>query len=226
MSESKEMYLITIATLVEAGQPEPLPLSMLGEALQVGVVSVNQMVKKLAQESLVHYEPYKGVALTPAGHQRATLVLRHRRLWEYFLVEHLNLSLTEADALACRLEHLTTEEVGNRLASFLGTPPRSPQGKPIPEGGDNILRPQGQPLNRATVGSRNTVLRLEADQATGAFLTSGGVEPGSEVQVLARGEDGTLLVATARQQMTLTETVAARVQVHPKTLVDDTQGTG
>ena len=86
MSESEEMYLITIARLGAKELQGLVPLSKLADALSVVPVSVNQMVKKLEEAGLVHYFPYKGVELTDQGRKVARQVLRHRRLWEYFFV--------------------------------------------------------------------------------------------------------------------------------------------
>jgi DtxR family Mn-dependent transcriptional regulator len=133
MSESEEMYLITIARLVEQGVEEPISISLLAEELAIQPVSANQMIHKLAEEKLVKYLPYKGVLLTSNGQEVAMHVLRDRRLWEVFLVKHLGLPPSEADALACRLEHITPKGVTCRLARFLGYPSVTPQGFPIPE---------------------------------------------------------------------------------------------
>ncbi|RMF39870.1 MAG: MarR family transcriptional regulator, partial [Anaerolineae bacterium] len=64
-SESEQMYLVTLAQLETASQP--VPLSALAQALGVQPVSVNQMVRKLAEAGLVTYEPYHGVSLSPQG---------------------------------------------------------------------------------------------------------------------------------------------------------------
>ncbi len=103
ISESEEMYLIAIARLAEQGVQEPIPISLLAKELSIQPVSANQMVHKLADAGLLDYLPYKGVRLTASGWKVARHVLRHRRLWEVFLVEHLEIALDEADALACRL---------------------------------------------------------------------------------------------------------------------------
>lgn len=119
MSESSEMYLISIARLVEQGADEPIGLARLADELSILPASVNEMVHKLESEGTLAYEPYYGVSLTPAGRQIAQRVLRSRRLWETFLVEHLDVSPDEADALACRFEHVTPNEVVDRLETYL-----------------------------------------------------------------------------------------------------------
>ena len=159
MSESEQMYLITTAMLIEDGMEQPVPLPALAQARSIMPASVNQMVRKLADEGLVTYIPYKGIVLTPAGTNIATRILRYRRLWEVFLVKKLKLALASADQLACRLEHLTTDEVADRLSDYLGDPQLSPQGKPIPrsprdDDGSGILC-----INQTRVGQRSRVVQ-------------------------------------------------------------------
>jgi DtxR family Mn-dependent transcriptional regulator len=105
MSESEEMYLVTLARLNEAEGKDPTPVSRLAEELAVLPVSVNQMIHKLEESGLVKYTQYKGVTLTETGIRQANNILRSRRLWEVFLVERLHYIPDEAESLACRLEH-------------------------------------------------------------------------------------------------------------------------
>ena len=129
---SEEMYLITVALAEEEGRPSPLPLADLAQALAISPVSANQMVRRLGERGLMEYHPYRGVSLTVAGRQEAWRVLRGRRLWATFLVEHLGFTPEEADALACRLEHVTSPEAADRLGGFLGDPVVGPLGQSIP----------------------------------------------------------------------------------------------
>jgi Mn-dependent DtxR family transcriptional regulator len=152
MSESEDMYLLTVAKLVEAGAQAPIPVSRLAQELSIQPISANQMIRKLEEAGWLRYTPYKGVELTQEGEGLALRTLRHRRLWEVFLVENLQLSLDEADEMACRLEHILPAEVAERLAGFLGYPATSPRGKPIPDLAAAINLPGRcglEPMNRA-----------------------------------------------------------------------------
>jgi DtxR family Mn-dependent transcriptional regulator len=126
------MYLITVAVAEEDGRPAPWPLAGLAEALGISPISANQMVRRLADRGLVEYHPYRGVSLTPRGRRAARRVLRGRRLWATFLVEHLGFTPGEADALACSLEHVTPPAAADRLARYLGDPAVEPLGRVIP----------------------------------------------------------------------------------------------
>ncbi|HNB53937.1 MAG TPA: metal-dependent transcriptional regulator [Anaerolineales bacterium] len=214
MSESEEMYLITIAGLSEQEPGMPVPLSHLAAQLAVQTVSANQMIRKLADAALVHYEPYKGVSLTETGWQQAWHVLRHRRLWEVFLVEKLHLSLEEADALACRLEHLTPVEVADKLSDFLGHPTLSPQGKPIPVA--EAVRPTPtQPLATLAAGQTAHIAAWDIPLPAQKFLESEGLRPGVEITVLGTGSTGAMLLSTNGHQIhldaTLTETILVQI---------------
>jgi len=214
MSESEEMYLITIARLIERGIEAPVPIPLLAGELSIQPVSANQMVHKLAEEELVEYLPYKGAQLTPKGQEIAQKVLRDRRLWEVFLVDHLELPPSEADALACRLEHITAEGIACRLANYLGQPSVSPQGLPIPEVGDGAPVHSLRPLSDLAVGESAEVMRLEGDPATQAFLASEGLRPGMQVKPLAIGGSGAMLLEVGQNRLNLAKTIADKILIN------------
>jgi len=213
MSESEEMYLITIARLVEQGVEEPVSIPQLAGELSIQPVSANQMVHKLAEDALVEYLPYKGVQLTEDGREVALQVLRDRRLWEVFLVAHLELPPSEADALACRLEHITPKGLTGRLAHYLGHPSVTPQGLPIPElNGEPVVQAL-QPLTSLAVGERGEVIRVEGDPATRTFLEAEGLRPGLEVCPLAIGGGDAMLLQVGDNRIHLSGTVANKILI-------------
>jgi DtxR family transcriptional regulator, Mn-dependent transcriptional regulator len=215
ITESEEMYLITTAKLVEAGIPEPVPLSTIAQTLAVQPVSANQKIHALETAGLVVYQPYKGVELTPAGQQVALRVLRFRRLWEVFLVRHLSLNLDEADALACRLEHNTTDDLADRLAQFLEFPAICYHGKVIP--GDHIkLAPIFMTSLASMIpGQTGNVISVQAEPTSASFLASQGLQPGSRLLLLARGENGSHLVETVAGQLHLSAGLAETITITP-----------
>ncbi|MBX0328464.1 metal-dependent transcriptional regulator [Oscillochloris sp. ZM17-4] len=213
MSESEQMYLLTVAMLAEDGAPPPISLAQLSSSLAIQPVSANQMVRKLADAGLLTYVPYRGVELTPDGLAAATLVLRYRRLWEVFLVERLGMTPEAADALACRMEHLTSLDVSERLAQFLGHPQLSPQGRPIPGPGDRAPGAVGLPLSRIAVGQVARVAAVDAGHAARAFLVAEGLLPGAELRLLALGAAGAALIAVADRELWLAHDIAAAIRV-------------
>lgn len=218
LSESEEMYLITIARLVEQGHQRPIPISHLAEELAIQPVSANQMVHKLADDGLVTYTPYRGVDLTEEGSRVTSVVLRRRRLWEVFLVNYLEVQPAEADALACRLEHITPGKVIDQLDDFLSHPKTSPQGLPIPAAilmpsEPQIIEEQPRPLNEQTVGEEGKVIRLEADSVTQEFLIAAGLRPGALIRPLAISSCGAMLIQAGENRIHLDADLSGNVLV-------------
>ncbi len=212
-TESEEMYLVTLALLQEAGGENPVPISLLAHELSIQPVSANQMVRKLEEAGLLVYEPYKGVSFTPQGKERALRVLRHRRLWEVFLVELLRVAPVEAAELACRLEHTLPEDVAERLADFLGDPVSNPQGKPIPRLEPEDALRRGILLSRIKPGEVGRIHAIEADPPARLFLESEGLQPGVELVVLATGKEGAVLVDVDGSPVTLAQGLASQIWI-------------
>jgi DtxR family Mn-dependent transcriptional regulator len=213
MSESEEMYLVTVALMAESGMETPVPLSQLAHELAIQPVSVNQMVRKLEESGLVEYTPYKGVGLTPQGERQALRVLRHRRLWEVFLVERLSIPAASATELACRLEHIAPVQAAESLARFLGEPLVSPLGKRIPAVDEEDGRPEVMPLNHLKVGETSPVTQLPVEKAARDFLQAEGLQPGSEVEVLSIGGKGAILIKVEERQIYLGAPLANQIWV-------------
>lgn len=215
ISESEQMYLITIARSIETGGPVPLPLSHIAKELSLQPVSVNQMVRKLESEGLVLYHPYKGVELTDQGQSIAFRILRNRRLWQVFLVEQLGVSLEEADAMACNLEHFTPDNIAKRLSSYLDDPVIGPGGQPIPSFDENQVKPNKISLTGLGVGMSAQVVEVNAHPSVNHFLSAEGLRPGSEIKLVAVGEHGTRLLAVDQGYVEVTEEIAASIQLLP-----------
>jgi DtxR family Mn-dependent transcriptional regulator len=214
-SENAEMYLVSMAILEESGTPAPIPIPRLAEELDVQTVSANQMVRKLEEDGLVRYQPYKGVTFTPSGKKAVQLILRNRRLWEVFFVEQLNFTPTEADTLACRMEHITEPEVAARLSEFLGHPTTSPTGLQIPGGGSEVHLTAGVPLPALPTGARAEVLSFRLDEAASAYLRSEELVPGTRVELLAVSSTGAVLVAYGQRRLSLSAEIAGKIIISP-----------
>jgi DtxR family Mn-dependent transcriptional regulator len=211
ISESEQMYLIATALLIEDGVTPPVSLTALAQARDVLPVSVNQMVRKLADLGLVIYLPYKGIEFTDEGATLARRVLRYRRLWETLLVTKLGMPIADADALACRFEHLTSDDVADRLAAFLDHPTLSPQGRPIPAE-TATLTPVGVPLNTLHAGQQARIIQLPSDPIARDFLAQHALITGALLQIEAVSR-AALLVTYQQQSLALTQTLAATILV-------------
>lgn len=215
MTESEEMYLVTAVLLKELGLEEPLPVSQLAEAMSIQPVSAHQMIHRLAEEGWVTFTPYKGVILTPEGETLALSVLRHRRLWEVFLVEKLKILPDAAADLACKLEHSLPEDIAERLYQFLGKPDRSPKGMSIPSAEGVSLPPPERLLIQLNTGEDSQVTRIQADEATCSFFANEGICPGTPVETLAIGTNGAILATFAGRTVHLSEKAARSIMILP-----------
>jgi DtxR family Mn-dependent transcriptional regulator len=209
-SESVQTYLVTIVRLRVDGRP--VPLSQLAQELSISSVSVNEMCRKLQEQGLVIYRPYQGASLTPEGEQRAYYVLRRHRLWEVFLVERLGLDYEEAHEAACRLEHVTSNAVADRLDTFLGYPTVNPKGDPIPTNEGALPAQSLIPLTSLSVGRGSHVVVCEGDDPACTFLNEQGLRPGARVALVADAEDA-LLVQVGGKHISLARSLAETVQV-------------
>ena len=106
----------------------------LAKVLDVTPASVTEMVQKLDGAGLVAYEPYKGVALTTKGSERARFILRNHRLLEMFLVRVVGVQQDKVHSYACAMEHSVPPELDRWLCAQLGHPRASLNGKEIPRG--------------------------------------------------------------------------------------------
>ena len=89
-SHAIEDYAKAIYALQRRNDGEPVSTNKLAERCGVTPASASAMVKKLAERDLAIHEPYRGVMLTPAGERLALEMLRHHRLLELYLAEHLD----------------------------------------------------------------------------------------------------------------------------------------
>ena len=213
LSESEEMYLVTLRKICESCEDTPIPIPDLAEALHVQPVSANQMIKKLTESGFVKYTPYKGVELTTEGRNISTKILRHRRLWEVFLVKDLKIALDDADALACRLEHLTSEDVAQRLSVFLGDPIVCFHGSPIYTGDGS--KPQGEILlSEIKAGQRCQITRVATDENTRSYLATEGLSMGLQLKVNAISSSGSMLIEDSTgNQVALAKNIVEKIFV-------------
>jgi len=220
-SQTVENYLKTIflaqGTL---GQGEDLvPMGQLASALGVVPGTATTMVKTLSESGLVHYEPYMGVRLTPAGEKLASMVLRRHRLIELFLVKVLGMSWAEVHDEAERLEHAVSERLIDRIDQMLGRPSVDPHGDPIPTAEGRISTPDYLDLLSAPTGVALEVTRvLDQDPGFLRFVEQYELVPGRRTRVDSRDESAETVhvVSESGRPATIGARAAAKVQVRLK----------
>jgi DtxR family Mn-dependent transcriptional regulator len=210
ISESTQMYLVKIKRLEE--EMNPVPLSFLADSLCISPVSVNEMCRKMQEQDLIEYQPYKGASLTPVGNQEALRILRRHRLWEVFLVDHLRFNLEQAHEMADALEHATSRELADRLDFFLGNPRVSPDGKDIPTGDSDPVKIATYPLTSLSVGQSGYCFLDEVEEHVSEFLIQSGLHQGQAI-TLAGKTNEQFLLQVGKAYLSFSPAIAQTIQV-------------
>lgn len=190
ITRSVQDYLKAIFELVGesrlAGAAALANTTALARRLGLAPASVTGMLQRMAAEEppLVEYHKGQGVWLTAAGERKALEVIRHHRLLETYLVKMLGYTWDTVHEEACRLEHVISEELEDKIAEALGEPQRDPHGEPIPSRDLVLKADEAQPLGTLRPPSRAIVVRVKADDpGLLRHLTNLGLTPGAQVEV-------------------------------------------
>ncbi len=159
-TRSEENYLKAIFHL-QTEETKGVSTSSLSEVLETKAASVSEMVKKLANKELVNYQKYYGVQLTDFGKKHALKIIRKHRLWELFLVEHLDFTWDEVHEVAEQLEHIKSEKLVDSIDKLLGYPKKDPHGDPIPDKDGHLEIKQKQLLSRCGIGDSGIIVGVK-----------------------------------------------------------------
>jgi DtxR family Mn-dependent transcriptional regulator len=217
LSEVMEDYLKAIYQIQSESGP-PVSTSAIAEYLGKTPPTVTSMLGKLEERGLVTREKYKGAELTAEGETVALEVIRHHRLLEAYLAEHLDYSWSEVHDEADALEHHISEEFERRVADALGDPTVDPHGDPIPSADLSPLeRDSTSRLSDHEVGARVVVARVsDRDEEELEYLADAGVTPGTVVEVVDVAPFGMVTVSTDDgAEQSLPDAVADAIRVRP-----------
>ena len=186
MNSNREDYLKIIYE--EGGLGNPVPNKVIAEKLQVAPASVSEMISKLSKAGLVEAIPHKGVKLTQAGLDICFNLVRSHRLWEVFLMRHLQYSWREAHEEAHILEHVATEKMVDGLDFFLNFPALCPHGEHIPRKGEPLEEEEVlDTLDQLALGETAQVARLVEDGDLLDYLESVGLHMGEAICITEKG---------------------------------------
>lgn len=121
-----------VKAIYHLGKREAVSTQSIADRLGLTAAAVSKMLRSLHRDGLVLHKPYYGARLTDKGLRLAEEMVRHHRLIERYLVEHLGFSEDEVHAQAEVLEHYISEEFEDRIAEIMGHPTECPHGSPIP----------------------------------------------------------------------------------------------
>jgi manganese/zinc/iron transport system permease protein len=116
----------------EAGSGAHVDLGQLQHALLAGPLAIRLATRWHAWRDQIVYDP-NGIRLTRAGEVMARRLIRSHRLWEQYLVDHVDVASEKTHDKAERFEHFTDAQLRRRLEEATRSPEVDPHGKPIPE---------------------------------------------------------------------------------------------
>jgi Mn-dependent DtxR family transcriptional regulator len=118
LREAGEDYLEAILKLEDTEQN----VRSIDVAAELGVSrpSVNKALGVLKKAGMVDQQPYGRISLTSLGREKAHSVTARHEILRSFLVDVLGVDPVTADADACRMEHVVSEETMEKLVGHFG----------------------------------------------------------------------------------------------------------
>ena len=117
LTASLEDYLEAIYQL--ARENKAARAKEISKRLGVNRSSVTGALHALSQRKLVNYAPYDIATLTPEGERVAANISHRHLILKDFFIKVLGVNSSEADDSACKMEHVVSEKILDRLAQFV-----------------------------------------------------------------------------------------------------------
>lgn len=210
----KEDYLSTIYK--NCDNNGEIKANIIAEKLQISNAAVTDMLKKLAKEKLIIYEPYKLVRFTPKGEELAKNIVRRHRIWEIFLHQIVGLPWDKVHDEAEKLEHSGSDELIDRMEAMCDFPSFDPHGDPIPQKNGKIPRhKKSVPLSELKKNQKGKVIRVsDFNKEFLNYLTELGI--GLDETILVqdiRSFDNSLLIKIKGKSCNISNKLADNVFV-------------
>ncbi len=215
-SLTEENYIKSIYSLMGKSSSAPVTTNDLSAAMKIKAASVTDMLKKLAAKKLIHYKKYQGVLLTHTGNLLAITIIRKHRLWELFLTEKLKFSWDEVHDMAEELEHVSSQQLVERLDAFLDHPKFDPHGDPIPDHNGKMADYKFFNLSSLTINEKGKVATvIEQQPSFLKHLNKLNIKVGTTIKVLDRVDfDKSLTISVGSNlQFTISNEIAKNILV-------------
>lgn len=167
-SFTEENYLKAIYYLQQESSSQEVSVNDIAERMSTRPATVTDMLRKLSEKKLIHYEKYKKTQLSKSGVSVALQIVRKHRLWEVFLHEKLRFSWDEVHEVAEELEHIRSAKLIERLDEFLGFPRFDPHGDPIPNAAGEVKPASNTTLSESEAGKKLVLVAVK--DTSSAFL--------------------------------------------------------
>ena len=126
LSSSLEDYIEAIYHLI--AEKQTARVKDISKRLRVNYSSVTGALKALTKRNLVNYAPYEQVTLTTKGEEVAIDVIKRHEALRNFFVNVLAVDEKEADKVACKMEHVISTDILERIIQFADFVKTCPQG--------------------------------------------------------------------------------------------------
>ncbi len=118
LTASLEDYLEAIKILMDTDAHGHAHTTDIAKRLKVSMPSVSNALAVLSKHGYIHYDTNYPVTLTELGQKEAERVMRRHRVLSEFLRDVLQLDAEGASRTACRMEHVTDEQLITRLEAL------------------------------------------------------------------------------------------------------------
>lgn len=215
---TEENYLKSIYALQQKNASGEASVNEIAGLMNTKPATVTDMLRKLSDKELIHYEKYKKVKLSDAGRGWALQILRKHRLWETFLFSKLQFSWDEVHEVAEQLEHIHSVKLIEKLDEFLGFPKYDPHGDPIPGASGEMPVSSDILLKEANIDTGYFIVGVKDTSAP--FLQQlerFGVKMGIAIEITEKMPfDNSLMVMTTGRPFLLSEKIAENILVNRK----------
>lgn len=116
LSSSLEDYLECIYNHIRKnGSVKAIDIS---KKLEVSRASVTEALNKLSKNGYINYGRYENISMTNLGIKEAEQILEKHSVLQDFFQEILEIESTEATKIACKIEHVISQNVLEKMKNF------------------------------------------------------------------------------------------------------------
>ena len=116
LSSSLEDYLECVYNIINTnGSVKAIDIS---KELNVSRASVTEALNKLAKKEYINYGRYEMISITDSGIKKAKEIINKHNIIQSFFENVLGVENTEATEIACRIEHIISENILSKLSDF------------------------------------------------------------------------------------------------------------
>jgi len=149
LTPSQENYLEHILNRSLEGQ---IRVRDLAKSVGVKLPSVTRAVQKLVDAGMVRHETYGKIEITEAGRNAAQSITMRDDCLSRFLKDVLGLSDVQAQSEACRIEHVISDDVIQRLEILVNHLSASKEWKAALKSELGSLNARKDPIKRVEIG--------------------------------------------------------------------------